>query len=225
MQQLIKMFPENLRNYYRPQWHQIKLEILIALGKIKRQFLRPISAKNKNGEIYLHLGCGSINNPDFINVDGMPFPHVHYVREINDLSPFKNESIDLIYASHCLEHFSHIQISSILSEWFEKLKPGGILRLSVPDFDQLIHIYLENNKDVSLILSPLMGGQSNKFDFHKIVFNCGNLKQLLINAGFHEVREWHPSFCNPGDFDDWSNRQLFINGKYYSVSLNLEAVK
>jgi predicted SAM-dependent methyltransferase len=53
----------------------------------------------------LHLGCGNINYPDFINVDLMPASHVHYVRGINNLKPFKNNSVDLIYACHCLEHF------------------------------------------------------------------------------------------------------------------------
>ena len=82
----------------------------------------------------LHLGCGTINHPKFINIDGIPKPHIHYIRSIDNLSNFSNNSVDLIYACHCLEHFPYHQIPGIISEWVRIMKKDSILRISVPDF-------------------------------------------------------------------------------------------
>jgi predicted SAM-dependent methyltransferase len=225
MSNLIKLIPTVWQDRYRNKYYQLIFDCKIIIAKISRQFYRPPFPKSESGNINLHLGCGSINHPEFVNVDGASFSHVHYVRAIDDLSPFKDKTINLIYACHCLEHFSHQEVSTILSHWFRKLRHGGTLRLSVPDFDLLVDIYLKNHRDVSTIVYPLMGGQVNKFDFHKIAFTHISLKQLLIDAGFTEVREWLPHSSKLGGLDDWSNRQIQINDVQCSVSLNLEAVK
>ncbi len=225
MNATIKLFFGILKNCYGGKSHQLYFEFKIILAKILRQLSRPPFPSSDAGNTNLHLGCGSINHPEFINIDGAPFSHVHYVRAIDDLSPFKDETINLIYASHCLEHFSYLEVPNILLDWFRKLKPGGILRLSVPDFEQIVCIYLENDRNIDTIIGPLMGGQGNKFDFHQIVFNSRKLKELLIDAGFKDVREWCPHSSKPGDLDDWSVRQIPVSGKHYSISLNLEAIK
>jgi hypothetical protein len=105
------------------------------------------------------------------------------------------------------------------------LKPGGILRLSVPDFDLLINIYKENNNDIDTILQPLMGMQLGEYRFHKTVFNKNSLTLLLHSTGFREVREWVPGSSALTSLNDWSGRKLSVNGKEYPVSLNLESVK
>ncbi len=84
---------------------------------------------------------------------------------------FPDEYADLIYASHVLEHISHNEVLKVLKEWYRVLKKGGILRLSVPDFDKLIDVYLTEEKDIRAIIGPLMGGQDNPYNFHKSVFN------------------------------------------------------
>lgn len=190
-----------------------------------RQFSRPPYPELYDQEIKLHVGCGSIDYPGFINIDGMPLSNVHYVRNIDNLSPFEDDTVSLIYASHCLEHFSHNRVPDVLNNWFEKLRPGGILRLAVPDFDQLVSIYLEYDKDVNKILYPMMGSQSDHLDFHKIAFNHKNLKALLLDTGFSEVREWFPELQKQSGLSDWSNRSFMINGKNHPISLNLEAIK
>lgn len=221
-----KIIPQSFRDRYRSQWQKTDLKIQTVYGKIKRQFVRPSFPQEfNNGKIYLHLGCGSVNHSKFINIDGLPAPHIHYIRPIDNLSPFKNNSVDLIYACHCLEHFPHAKVSEVLTEWFRVLQAGGILRLSVPDFDLLLKIYKENQNDINTIICPLFGGQDYQLNFHFTVFNRLSLETLLKNTGFKQVQEWLPASCNLTTFDDWSGRQILINGKYYPVSLNIEAVK
>ena len=103
-----------------------------------------------------------------------------------------------------------------MNEWFRVLKKGGILGLSVPDFDLLIDRYKANENDINSIIDPLMGGQDYKYDFHMIVFNQSSLELLLKKMGFKEVKKWQPGSCEMTTFNDYSNEK---------ISLNLEAVK
>ena len=222
---LRKILPQSFRSRCRQKWNEIKFQSDISWGKFTRLFVRPPLPKVEDVGVNLHLGCGSINHPKFINVDGIPAPHIHYVRNINDLSPFKDESVDLIYASHCLEHFPHAVIQKMLEEWYIKLKKNGILRLSVPDFDLLLYIYKENHNNLDTIILPLFGGQDYKFNFHKTIFTKSSLTTLLKNAGFRDVCEWKHGLTDLTSFDDWSGRKITINSKEYFVSLNIEAIK
>jgi len=214
---LKRILPRSFCDRYYPQWWKLLC--------FARWITKPSLPTVGKDSVYLHLGCGSVNHPKFINIDAMRAPHIHYVRRIDDLSIFKDNSVDLVYASHCLEHFSHLEIPKVLAEWYRTLKTGGILRLSVPDFDLLLNIYKENHNDINAILLPLMGVQLGKYRFHKTVFNKNSLTSLLHDAGFKEVREWVPGSSETTTLNDWSGRKLSINGKEYPVSLNLESVK
>ena len=84
----------------------------------------------------LHLGCGWRNfGSDWIHIDGGKYEHLDY-NDITDL-PFANGTVDLIYASHVLEYFDRTEVLKVLTEWHCVLKPGGILRLGVPDFEAM----------------------------------------------------------------------------------------
>jgi predicted SAM-dependent methyltransferase len=225
MQNLSKHLSQLLRDRYGSNWDRVKLQSQIVYGKVSRQFFRPSLPSLSSQKVNLHLGCGPIDSPGFINIDGLPLPHVHYIRSLDNLSPFQDESINLVYASHCLEHFSHREVPTVLQEWFRVLKKDGVLRISVPDFDLLLDIYHDNNQDINTIVGSLMGGQSDRYDCHMIAFNQSSLTNLLNQTGFSKVRKWQPGEDSLTTFSDWSGRKFLIDGKYYPVSLNLEAIK
>jgi len=193
--------------------------------KLRRELFPPKLPKNKDGKVYIHLGCGEINVNGFINLDIRPYSHVHYISPVEDLNIFPNEYADLIYASHVIEHISHNDVQKVLREWFRVLKKGGILRISVPDFDKVINIYLAEGRNIMSIVGPLMGGQNHIYNFHKAVFNEGYLREILLLAGFQEVRVWKPEEVEIYSFEDWANRPIKVGQKKYTISLNIEAVK
>lgn len=236
---LISMLPTTVKNRLRPYllalnqyWSALnqftnwfKLQSRISYVKFKRLFVAVPIPVGAAGRMNLHLGCGKIDHKKFINIDGYPFPHVHYVQTIDKLPQFKDGSVDLIYASHCLEHFSYLQTLAVLGEWCRVLKKGAVLRLSVPDFDKLVEIYILHNRDPDVILPQLLGGQNNKYNFHLTALNKVNLSRMLQAAGFADVREWQPGSDDLTTFNDFSIYKKEIAGKYYEISLNIEAVK
>jgi len=220
-----KCVPNSTKESLKEFFSYSKMNAQTFIGKLVRFIYRPALPVNKDGRINLHLGCGVVNHSAFINVDLISLPHIHYVRRIDDLSIFRDESIDLIYACHCLEHFAHKQVCRIIGEWARALKKGGILRLSVPDFDLMLNIYEENEKDIENIALVLMGGQDYKYNFHYTVFTESRLEGLLRGAGFENVEKWEPGETTLTTFDDWSKGVIPVNGKDYPVSLNLQARK
>lgn len=175
--------------------------------------------------IRLHLGCGAINHPGFINIDGVSRPHVHHIQSVVDLSNFAEGSVDFLYTSHVLEHFSHGQTARVLEEWHRVLKAGGSLCISVPDFDKIIDIYEAAHGDTEAIVQPLFGGQDYPFNFHYTVFNERGLSKMLKAAGFDCVWRWEHGSDAFHNMPDWSGRSIHIGGRPHPISLNLEASK
>jgi predicted SAM-dependent methyltransferase len=222
---LKKIIPESFCNRYRSRWQRTIRGINPILVTLRRHLFPPPFPHLEVGTTNIHLGCGPVNHPKFINIDAITAPHIHYVRQIDDLSIFKDSTVDLIYASHCLEHFSHRKIAQVLEEWYRVLKSGGILRLSVPDFDLLLDIYNDSGKDINGIINFLMGGQNYEYNFHKTVFTKPSLCSILKSVGFHEMREWMPHSSELTFFNDSSNLKIVMNEKSYPISLNIEAIK
>ena len=133
----------------------------------------------------LHLGCGSRHIPGFVHIHAQPAPHVDIVRPVEKL-PMGDNSASLIYASHVLEHFGRHAYMAVLQEWFRVLKPGGILRLSVPDFAACAAIYYETGLVDGLtgLVGLIVGGQRNEHDFHKMIFDEDFLRRALLERAF-----------------------------------------
>jgi SAM-dependent methyltransferase len=143
----------------------------------------------------LHLGCGGIHLEGWCNVDVYPNPAVDAIDDIRLLTSFRDNSAQQIYACHVLEHFGHEEIPPILRRWHQVLAPGGELRISVPDLDKIVKIYLKNWEHFqtdgnSPWIGLIYGGQLDPFDYHKTGFNFNWLRFLLRNAGFSRIAEY-----------------------------------
>lgn len=201
-------------------WSWIKEQI----GFIKRRYIKPNIPQNDDEKVYVNLGCGINTSREFINVDTRSFPHTHHIHEVEELPMFEDNSVDLLYASHLLEHVDRPKLKKVLKEWKRVLKEGGILRLGVPDFDGLIEVYKRSKMDVEVIVNQLMG-QGAPYDDHHSIWNYAYAEKILREVGFKEVRRWDPREVGHHDFTDKTMRTFDINGREISISLNVEAEK
>jgi len=185
----------------------------------------PIYTNLVSNGLKVHLGAGPINIQGWINIDAREAPHVHIVTEVLELNEFSNESISEIYMCHVLEHFSLQEVDSLVANFHEKLTKGGILRLSVPDFDKLVTVYQAEENDLSTIKMALMGGQDYEFNFHKAVFNEKSLRDTLTSAGYGDVQLWETEEDFGIDLGDWSNKEFVTARGNFPISLNIKATK
>jgi len=174
----------------------------------------------------LHLGCGKRHIPGFVHVDAIDYPHVDHVSTIDNLSFIADNSINLIYNCHVLEHYKRRDVHRVLKEWLRVLKPGGVLRTSVPDFKKLCIIYVQR-QDLNLVIGPLFGGQDYLYNIHYNVFDEKILTTLLTEVGFVNISQYDWRQTEHAFVDDYSQAYIPHMDKDDGVliSLNLEAQK
>lgn len=173
-----------------------------------------------NQAIKLNLGSHDRIIPGYDNYDKDDYPGVKYKGDVSDLSQFQDNSIDVIRASHILEHFPPKQTATILKEWHRVLKTDGLLYISVPDWERILSAYT-NGGLCEYVITSLYGDQGYDGAEHKTVFDERRLRDYLGKAGFTDISRVEilpdspPTECsmNVGTWD----------GKL--VSLNLICVK
>jgi len=181
---------------------------------------KPLEKNN----LRLHLGCGDIHVDGYINVDYLKTKATDVVSDVTKLEKFEKGSASEIYACQILEHFSHDEVPKILQRWFEVLASGGVLRISVPDIDKIVQIYIKNWEHFrsgrnSPWVGLIYGGQKDQFDYHKTGFNAHWLRLLLTDAGFIDVEEYphFPHYLGDGVFDGSLLTEPF--GEYFTLNM------
>src|SRR3981081_2098943 len=92
---------------------------------------------------YLNLGCGNAFHADWTNVDISPHDPSVIPHNLNEPLPFSDREFSVVYHSHVLEHLSRHEGEIFLRECHRVLKPGGVLRVVVPDLERITRLYLE----------------------------------------------------------------------------------
>ena len=151
----------------------------------------------------LNLGSGKLKIKGYENIDKM------YGTSAYPLEYYSNE-VDEIYASHILEHFAKKDVLKVLKDWVDKLRPGGVLKIAVPDFDKIAVDYVNQVKHDHSPDDYIFGGQEDENDYHKSIFNKTTLTKLMQAAGLTDIRVWE------SQIDDCAK---------LPISLNLEATK
>ncbi len=92
----------------------------------------------------LNLGCGAHFHPDWTNADIVPADPRVLQHDLRKPLPFAEASFTAVYHSHVLEHLPPREGEALISECRRVLKPGGVLRVVVPDLEEIARLYLEN---------------------------------------------------------------------------------
>lgn len=126
----------------------------------------------REGALVLNLGCGFHTSRHAINIDHSPYMRIKRSRLLSFLAmrvlnerrkarltalsgrvlshdlrkplPFGDGTADAVYHSHVLEHLPRESALPFILEAKRVLKPGGVLRIVVPDFEYLCRQYLSS---------------------------------------------------------------------------------
>jgi predicted SAM-dependent methyltransferase len=136
-----------LRNITPPIiWKLIKT---IALRAEKRSADRSSHPYINNIDcIKLHLGCGTVYKDGWINIDNNQDNNIQKLDLNWDLLkplPFHDNSVDFIFNEHFLEHLTVEDGISAIKDFFRVLKPGGVMRIAMPNLEETIHTYMDEN--------------------------------------------------------------------------------
>jgi predicted SAM-dependent methyltransferase len=174
-------------------------ELDLASERLTRRQLEAIDlgARRK-----LHVGSANRRLEGWINLD------VHPAELCCNLArplPFADRSIELVYSSHTFEHLAFPdEAYHLLTELRRVVKPGGVVRLVMPDFEALARAYVDGDTDV---LVALAGGVApapwaeqllaysgapvrtrDRWYDHKFGYDFTSLSAMLTRVGFTSVK-------------------------------------
>lgn len=147
---------------------------------------------------YLQLGCGGHIADGFINLDWGLTPGVDLCWDATRSLPFPDQSLDGIFTEHMLEHVPLTAGLRLLRECRRVLRPGGILRVIVPDGRMFVDDYMnemsvaEQPGDLEIGALPTLGLSSPMLVLNRIFYGYGHrciydfslLREVLQHAGF-----------------------------------------
>jgi predicted SAM-dependent methyltransferase len=142
----------------------------------------------------LNWGCGTQPMPGWINSDIKDGPGIDISCDIRDGLPLEDSSLDYVTSIHALPELPYPDIGTALVELRRVLKPGGVLRLSLPDLDRALRAYLDGDADYFLIPDDdvrSIGGklivQITWYGYSKSMYTFDFAEELLYRAGFRRV--------------------------------------
>ncbi len=176
----------------------------------------------------INIGCGRRDfGKEWIHIDGGDYDHIDSKDIL--IEEYNKESIELIYASHLIEYFDREEITPILKRWREVLKPNGILRLAVPNFEVYARLYTDNKILLNDFLGPLYGKMKmgNETIYHKTTYDFSSLKKILEEIGMRNINKYNWRETVHSIFDDHSQAYFPHMDKENGtlMSLNMECIK
>lgn len=171
----------------------------------------------------LHVGCGKRFIPGFVHIDQVAFAHVDHVQDIRRLGNFADNSASLIYACQVIEYFDREEVIDVLADWRRVLAPGGILRLSVPNFAVICELY-QSGVPLDKFLGTLYGripDGKNGLIYHRTTYDERSLNKLLGEIGFSAIRLWDWRQTEHAHVDDFSQAYFPHMDKERGILFNL----
>ena len=102
--------------------------------------------------------------------------------------PLNVNSVDFIYSSHFFEHLFKDDAAALLKSCARALKPGGTIRISIPDLAYAISLYGFRRKKEMLDDYFFVEGKGSYLARHKYMYDYDLLKEALEQAGFSNIK-------------------------------------
>jgi len=164
--------------------------------------------QGSKGAIKLHLGCGSKYLDGWCNIDAHPprdtDTHRGALSKTPDIwcdikkLPAANESVDVIYTAHVIEHFHRHSAIELFTEFWRVLRPNGVIITEMPDLARIIFLLkflpaqpnypaaMRANRD--MIKAQLYGAaweaNDDGYPYHKYVWERAEFCDMLSQIGF-----------------------------------------
>jgi predicted SAM-dependent methyltransferase len=142
--------------------------------------------------LLLHPGCQNVPKEGWLNIDLAGYPVELRWNLLRPL-PLPEKSADAVFHEHLLEHFSLRDGLFLAEDWHRVLKPGGILRIGVPDAGAYVGSYSHADGETLSSLRPeaatrmLAVSALFYWPHHLTMYDFETLELLLNAAGFEQV--------------------------------------
>lgn len=170
-------------------------------GQIQHNFRRRVARRKLSGlpdGAKLHLGCGRNRFQGWMNIDIDRSVEPDLQLDLRWGLPVRAVSVRFIYNEHLLEHLSFEAGFALLRDCRAALRPGGVLRIAMPDLEALARAYLGDWRDQAWLRDPAyewidsaaaMLNHAFRGWGHQYLYDREEVCQRLKQAGFADVSD------------------------------------
>lgn len=136
--------------------------------------------------------------------------------------PLPDSCADFIYSSHMLHHLYRDDASKLLREVLRVLKPGGTIRLAVPDLEYIFSLYQQGNREKALGYIFYSKPRGDLFT-RRYQYDYSLLSALLGAAGFVDIRRCSFREGKTPDLerlDRLPEQSLFVEARRFTPSVH-----
>ena len=172
----------------------------------------------------LNWGCGAYPELGWINSDQKDGPGIDVSCDIRNGLPFPDACFDYAVSIHALPELPLDALTPALAELRRVLRPGGVLRLGLPDLEKGLRAFLAGDRGYFLIPDEdarSLGGklvtQLLWYGWSRSLFTRDSVAELLERAGFREIahcayRTTPSPFPEIVELDNREGESLFVEG-------------
>ena len=145
--------------------------------------------------VALHLGCGPNHMDGWVNIDLEAEYEPDLQHDLSTGLPYADDSVDLVYSEHFFEHLPLAAGYALMQECHRVLRPGGVLRIAMPDLESTVHAYLGDWRAQAWVAAfPRIDTAARMLNIgmrewgHEYVYDLEDLTLRLRSIGFGDVR-------------------------------------
>lgn len=188
----------------------------------------------------IQLGCGGNILDGWLNTDGQCdgwFDPAGTKMDAGQPFPISSDTFDYVYSEHMIEHLTYWQGQTTIQESFRILKPGGRIRITCPDFEFLLKLYIEPDQmgseymqDTKPEWAPYTSAIFTINNYvrdwgHKFIYDKPTLANSLMAAGFVDVTDHLVRASTDPHLQNLEANWRMKPGHLQLESMTLEAVK
>jgi len=213
------MLRKLFRHMLRQLKHLARATHQIAFSMLHEYFLTRVHLFANRNKVSrrLDIGPGLQRIPGFETLDCIASKNLDYILDARHRLPFRDNTFEVIYGSHVLEHIPWYQTRNVLAEWIRIIEPGGQLEIWVPDGLKICKAFVDAELHGDNYIDrdgwyrfneerdPCMWVAGRVFSYgdgtgipkhsnwHRALFSVRYLTYLLVSLGLEDVKEMESS--------------------------------
>jgi SAM-dependent methyltransferase len=177
-----RMLPTSIRTHVR----------CILTDALRFRERRKARMLMRNPHLRIHLGSGDRPKDGWVNVDLLGH-RVELAWNLNRPLPFGDESVEAIFQEHLIEHLTLARGLALIQDCYRMLKPGGVLRIGVPNADAYVRSYCDGAGEFLEAVrpgrpTPMLALQEEFYwHGHRTMYDFDTLSLVCEAAGFASI--------------------------------------
>ncbi len=184
------------------------------------------SKDSLNNKKFYNIGAGSFSHQFWTNVDyesewyssnrSNTLKGISYDLFSLEPLPIDNDSAEVVYSSHTIEHINNAAAQNMFNESYRILKPNGFFRVTTPNIDLEYRAYQQNDRNYFYWIDTYSIPKNWKRAKYNKPLNKASIEQIFLTHFASSVSTLH-SDGTTERIDDKQLNELFGKMKYEDV--------